>query len=57
MCSATISDCEGSSDCTVANNVKVMVNNNLQRMWTEVVVAHFIRLNYTDVYLQRQETR
>ena len=49
MCSATISDGEGSSDCNAANNVKVMVNNNLQRMWREVVVAHFIGLYYTDV--------
>jgi hypothetical protein len=56
MCSATISDSEGNSVCSVANNVKVMVNNNLQRMRREVVVAHFIRLNYTEAYLQRQES-
>ena len=55
MCSATISDGEGSSDCTAANNVKMMVNNNLRRKWMEVVVAHFIRLNYTQVYIRRQE--
>jgi len=54
MCSATIGDGEGNSDCSVTNNVKVMVNNKLQNMWRELVVAHFIRLNYTDVYLQRQ---
>ena len=56
MCSATIGDGECNSDCRVTNNVKVMVNNNLQKMWGELVVAHFIRLNYTDVYLQRQES-
>jgi len=51
MCSATIGDGEGNSDCGVANNIKMMVNNSL-RMWRELVVAHFVRLNYTEVYLK-----